>query len=452
MRHRSLFFRPSKKLAFSLALYILLITLAFGVAQKFVHPAPPRHIVISAGDDEGDYLTFANQYKEVIEKEGVQLEVRRSSGSRENLTRLLDPKSGVDVAFVQDGLNTTETDAGLVSLGSLYYEPLWVFYRGKKKISRFSQLTGKRVAIGERGGGTPALAWRLFKLHGIDKSNTHILHLTYAEAVNALKKGTADVAFFIASPEDDLVKRLLEDKSLELVNLDQAEAITRQLPYLHHLVLPSGALDLKNNIPAEDIHLVAPTATLVARDTLHPALVDLLLTAAIDIHGEPGIFEQKGEFPIDKDYYFPISSEAKRYYKSGAPFWQRYLPFWVATLVDRFILVAVPILALLLPLLKMVPKFIDWRFKSRIYRRYGELKYLETQVKAEKNSSQYARHLAELDRIEERVNHMKIPLELSDHLYVLREHIDFVRGKLSRALHSGQKAVLEVAEPSVGQP
>jgi hypothetical protein len=241
-----------------------------------------------------------------------------------------------------------------------------------------------------------------------------------------------EVAFFLATPDDPLIDKMLGDKAFRLMSFDQAEALTRKYPYLHHLVLPHGAINLGRNLPEQDVHLVSPTATLVVRDSLHPALIYLLLKAAAQVHNEPGIFEKKDEFPIDKDYAFPLSDDAKRFYKSGAPFWQRYLPFWIATLVDRFILVMLPLLALLVPMIKLIPRVLNWRVRSRILQRYGELKYLETQIKAEKNDQKYSKHLEELDVIEDRVNHMKVPLGFSEHLYVLREHIHFVRGRLRR--------------------
>ncbi len=418
--------------------YAVLILAAFFVAKRYANPAPPQRIVISTGEDEGDYDSYAEQYKTIIKKSGVELVIHESAGSSENLSRLKDQNSDVDVAFIQDGLEPNSEEHPLVSLGSLYYEPLWVFYRGDTPVTRFSQLVGKKLAIGEPGSGTAMLSQRLLKASGIDDKKVQFVYLHYHKAVESLQKGELDAAFFIATPDDTLIKELLTQTDLKLMNVDQAEAITRQMPFLHHLVLPHGTIDLHNNIPDQDVHLVSSTATLVARESLHPALVALLLKAATEVHSEPGIFEQKGEFPEDKDYDFPISAEAKRFYKSGTPFWQRYLPFWVATLIDRFIVVVLPLLVLILPLVRSVPKILEWRVKSRIHKRYGELKYLETQLQAETDDKLYAEHLRQLDHIEDSVNHMKVPLEFSEHIYVLREHIHFVRGRLQRGLEQAQ--------------
>ena len=411
------------------ALILILIAGFFG--YKYINPAPPNHLVISTGDHEGDYESYAKLYKDILKEDGITLEIRPSTGAMENYQRLKDEKSDVDVGFIQDGLGSTDEAPDLSSLGSLYYEPIWIFYRAQlKAVSRFSQLTGKRIAVGQEGGGTQSLALHLLKASGVDAKNSKFTSVSWLDAYEALKKGAVDAAFFIATPDEPLIKQMIADKTLKLMSVDQAEAITRQIPYLHHLVLPHGAIDLNQNLPAQDVDLVSPTATLLVRDSLHPALAYLLLKAASQVHGEPGIFEKKNEFPVDKDYQFPLSDEAKAFYKSGAPFWQRYLPFWLATLIERFIVFIIPMLVFVIPILKLFPRFTAWRIKSKIYRRYGELKFLETQVGQDTGHKKDAKYLEELDRIEGRVHAMKVPKEYQEQLYGLRGHIDFVRSRL----------------------
>ena len=178
------------------------------------------------------------------------------------------------------------------------------------------------------------------------------------------------------------------------------------------------------------MNLVSSTATLMVRDDLHPAISFLLLKAAKFVHSGRGIFQSRNEFPMEKDYVFPLSEDAEQFYKSGGPFWQRYLPFWLAAMVDRFILVVIPLLAVVIPLVKIVPQIYMWRIRSRIYQRYGELRFLETQMQSKNNAEQVQEHLKKLDSIEEKVNHMKVPLNFTEHLYSLRGHIDFVRSRL----------------------
>ena len=431
MDKKILFGRSTRDILLALTPIFLLVLIAF-IAYRWIDPTPPTHIVISTSDDEGDYQAYAKLYKDILKQDGVDLELRPSSGALENLSRLKDPNSDVEVGFVQDGLGSSEEEPDLSSLGSLYYEPLWVFYRGAKELTRPSQLLGKRIALGRKNAGTANLSTKLLKASGVDHTNSRLIEQGWEEAASALQNGQLDAAFFLATPDDPLIGKFIADKRLRLMSFDQAEAITRQIPFLHHLVLPHGALDLKKNLPEHDIDMVSPTATLVVKDSMHPALMYLLLKAASQVHGEPGIFEKKDEFPIDKDYEFPLTDEAKHFYKSGVPFWQRYLPFWLATLVDRFIIVMLPLFVLILPAIRSVPKFLTWRVKSRIYKQYGELKFLENQISKDAKHEEYAKFLAKLDAIEERVNQMKVPIDFTDDLYVLREHIDFVRGRLGR--------------------
>ncbi len=434
MDKKVIFGRSIKDLLLSIGPTGFVIALAVIVAYRFIDPAPPNHLVISTSDGEGDYQTYAKLYQEILKEDGINLEIRDSSGAMENLQQLQKEDSDIQVGFVQDGLGSPDQDPDLNSLGSLYYEPFWVFYRGSTPIARLAQLEGKKIAIGRDAGGTRVLALKLFSESGLTDENSQFLTLGGQQAADALRAGKVDAAVFLATVDDPLIENLAEDKRVKLMSFDQAEATTRQVPFLHHVVLSHGTIDIKNNIPDRDIDLVSPTATLLAKDTVHPALIFLLLKAATQVHGGRGLIEKKGEFPSDKDSQFPLAEEAKAFYKSGTPFWQRFLPFWLATLIERFILLVIPVLALIIPAVRLIPKIYTWRIRSRIYQRYGELKYLETAMRGEAGYTEHVKYLDQLDSIEERVNAMKVPLDFSDHIYVLREHIDFVRGRIAKAL------------------
>jgi len=417
---------------------LILVVGLISIAYRYIDPAPARQFVISTGEADGDYQSYAEQYKEILKDEGINLILRPSKGTWENMSRLKDPNSDVEAGFVEDGLGSPKDAPDLSSLGSLYYEPVWLFYRGNLPLTRFSQLKGKKVAIGIKGGGAHTLALQLLKVSGIDKKNAQLQEIGDLEAVDALTKNEVDAALFLATPDDQLIKKMMQLDGIHLMSVDQAEAVTRQIPFLHHLILPHGVIDLSKNIPDHDIDLVSPTATLLVRDSLHPALVYLLLKAAAQVHSDPGIFEKKNEFPVDKDYQFPLSDDAKNFYKSGAPFWQRYLPFWLATLVDRFIIIIIPLAALIIPIVKLVPRFLQWRVKNRIYQRYGELKFLEAQIQPDSGHQKYEEFLVQLDAIDDRVHRMKVPLDFSEFFYGLREHIHFVRERLHRLLESSK--------------
>lgn len=422
---------------------LLMISAILGAGYYFIDPAPPRKFVISTGDQHSNYFEYAKKYSELIAKEGIILEVKQSKGNWDNLKRI--EANEADAGFVQDGLGDREKMPHVETLGSLYYEPIWVFYRKtpKREFRRFSEFKGMKLAVGEMGGETHSMAKRMLTESGVTKENSVWLEIGTDDALEALKTAKVDVAFFIASANNDLIKALMNDKSLSLFNTDQAEAISRKFPYLHHVVLPHGTFDLGNNIPDRDVDLLAPTATLAVHKNLHPALAYLLLNAAAKVHHVPGVFERKGEFPSDKDYIFPVHSVAKEYFKSGAPFWLKHLPFWLATLVQRFIFVVIPLAALIVPILRSIPKFFQWRARNRIYQRYGELKFLESQIFADESAERRDEFLSELDNFEERVNRMRVPLDLTDFVYSLRGHIHYVRERLVNRMTLAKKSAAQ---------
>ena len=418
----------------------LVVAAGFVVAFQFVKPEPPASVVIVTGAEDGAYHAYAKQYREVLARNDVALEIRSSAGSVENYRLLKDEESGVDIGFVQGGVGDAEEAPDLVSLGGMYYEPVWVFYRSAATLDRLTQLKGRRIAIGPAGSGTRRLATALLAANGIPIPKGALSDLSGDAAAKALQQGRIDVAIFVASPRSQAVNTLLRDQRVRLMSYSRAEAYARHFPHLFAIVLPKGGIDLRQDIPPHDVHLVATTANLVVRDDLHPAIVGLLAAAATEVHGVPGLFQRKGEFPSTKDVDFPMSPEAEHYYKSGPPFLQRFLPFWAANFVDRMIVLLVPIIALLIPLVRLLPSLYNWRVRSRIYRNYGELKFLEEEVANQPQAEKIAGYLARLDKIEDRVNHLPIPLAFHEQMYTLRGHIDLVRariGKLAGTARSG---------------
>jgi TRAP-type uncharacterized transport system substrate-binding protein len=432
---RNLRFRTwsRRDLLIALTPAILLIIAAFVVAFHFVQPAPPKKIVMASGQKEGRYGYYAKQYKEFLARNGITLELHPSSGAVQNMGLLMDEKSGVDVAFIQGGTGFGANAPNLESLGSLYYEPLWVFYRGAP-IKDLDGLRGKKIAIGAEESGTRALALQLLAMNGAVLPPTQLLPLGGKEAEEQLTKGKIDVLMVVAPPESNLVSRLAAAPGVRLMSLERAEAYTRLFPYLTKLILPRGVFDLANDIPSRDIVVVAPTANLIARDSLHPALAYLLMRAATEIHSGAGVFDREGEFPAPRDTGFPLSDVAKRYYKSGPPLLQRYLPFWAANLVDRLWVVLVPILAISIPLVRMVPPLYRWRVRSRIYRWYGRLKEIELQLEDNADAETLEGFLKRLEEIERSVNRIPTPLAYSDNLYGFRAHIDLVRQRIAKRL------------------
>jgi TRAP-type uncharacterized transport system substrate-binding protein len=408
--------------------------LAFAAAFYFVDPFPPRHITIACGPPESANYNYAQTYREILSREGIMLELVNTAGSAENLKLLGAASGGVDVAFVQGSMKSLVQNTDLMSLGSLFFEPLWIFHRGDLTLRRLPDLKGLRLAVGEEGSGTKILTMRLLAHNNVLSQNTTILSYGYQKAADMLLAGEVDVAFFVSTHLAAHVINLIDSKSVKLMGLERAEAYALLYHYLYVLKLPEGVIDFEANIPARDPTLVAPTTQLVARPDLHPALINLLLGAAKIIHETGGDFEREGEFPTPKYLDFKLSPDAERFYKFGAPFLQRYLPFWIAILVSRITILLLPLVAVFLPLFKLMPLLYRWRMRSRIYRWYSKLRAFDPERHKEEGPERLQEYLAGLDGIEEKVSNISVPLSFSEELYHLRMHIDLLRSGLKEKL------------------
>ncbi len=429
-------------LAHTLGPILLASAAAIWLALHFVRPAPPHTLTMSGGPKGSSFERDAERYRAILAENGIQLTIIPSAGSLQNLDRLSEPNSHFDIALVQAGI--TEAAAAqqggntgdLVSLGSMFYQPLIVFYRHRRPISRLSQLKGKRIAIGKEGSGTRLLALALLDANGIELHGpTRLLDLDGEAAREALLAHRVDAIFLTGdSAPLETIRSLLHTRGVLLFGFPQADAYTKRFPYLHKLEIPAGAFDLGANLPAKPLTLLAPGVELIAHADLHPALCDLLIEAAQEVHGRPSLLQSAHEFPSAFTYTFPLATEADRYYRSGnKSFAYRYLPFWLASLVSRIAVVLVPIIVILIPGLRYLPSLYTWRVDSRIHRRYGELMALEREslgtLTAERRASLFER----LDEIERSVILRKIPGSHAEQLYQLREHIRFVRRNLNRS-------------------
>ncbi len=407
---------------------LLVTLLAFVIAYQFVGPPPPDRIVMATGAADGEYARIAAHYQTILAREGITLEVRTTSGSVANL-RLLEEDPEVQVALVQSGCGNPESAPSLLGLASVFYEPLWLFHRRGLTIAQLGDLAGRRVATGPEGSGTRSIILELLRDNGLDESSLTLVPIGGTEAADALLQERVDAACFVTASNAPVVAQLASADDLTLFNFTRAEAYTRHHRYLSRLVLPQGVLDIARDYPARDVTLVAPTATLIARDDLHPAISDLLLRAADEVHGGGALLESPGEFPTNRYVDFPLSKEAQRYFESGPPFLQRYLPFWAATLLDRMKVMILPLLTILFPLLKIVPPVYRWRMRNRIYRWYRDLGDVDRALDASTSAKTLDAHMAALDKIEVEAELVSVPLSLTDELYELRVHIELVRQK-----------------------
>ena len=405
----------------------ILVVVGFVVAWQFVDPAPPKEITIATGAADGAYTASAKSYQEILAEAGLKVTIRHTAGAAENIQLLNDPKSGVDVAFVQGGIGDPFGAPDLISIASVFLEPLWVFVRNDSEPQRLSTLKGKRLAIGAAGSGTRVLAKTLLVANGIDDENSSFQSIGGADAARALKDGKVDAAFFVGARISETMTGLLRDPDIRLMNFVRAEAYKRLYAYLSRVAVPEGALALDTNKPSRDLSLVAPTAALVTRDSLHPAIVDLILGAATRVHQPGSLFSATGAFPSPNFVDFPLSDDARRYFKSGPTFLRRVLPFWAAVLVERLLIMLVPLITIMIPLMKIAPPAYRWGIRRKIYRWYKELRDLEMQLRAHDDSDTRQNLAHRLDVIQVQVGQLKVPLSYAEQLYHLRLHIAFVR-------------------------
>jgi hypothetical protein len=412
---------------------VIFIALVFIVALFwFFYSAPPGTIIITGGDQGSLFQKNAEKYAKILAAKGVKLKILSSEGSAENLKRLADPKFHVDVGFVQTGVSKGQNIDNLVSLGSISYEPLYLFCRADKPFHLLSQFEGKRLAIGEKGTGTNALALTLLELNGIKPGGaTTLLEIDDEEAEKALLAGKIDGAFMMSdSASAQTMRDLMRAPGITTFNFLQADAYARRLKYLNKLVLLEGSIDFGKNIPDHNINLLSPTVELIARTDLHPALSDLLLETAMEVHSRAGRYQRQGEFPAPLEHEYRISPDAQRFYKSGKSFLYRYLPFRIANLLNRIIVFIVPMILVLIPGLKSIPFIFRWRMRLRILRWYRALLILEGDLSANITDEKREELLKRLKQIEQTVNKMKVPASFADQFYSLRSHIIIVRARL----------------------
>lgn len=414
----------------------LLALLGWGLA-KLAPPPPPQRVVMTTGAEDGAYHRYAQRYRELIAQHGVELVLRPSSGAAENLERLRTGADGVEVGLVQGGL-VRESDAQqLTTLGSLFYEPIWVFYRGKATIERMADLRGQRLAIGIPGGGTHALGSAVARDNGLGEAPTTLVDIGGLAAADALIDGRIDAAFYVSAIDGPAVQRLMRAPGVRMMDARRADAYIRRLPYLHKLELPEGVVDLKAGIPPQRLTMIAVTGNLIAREDIHPLAIELLLEAAREVHGGPSLLHGARIFPAPMDIELPLATDADRFYKERPSLLRRVLPFWLAVWAERLLFIMLPLLAIAIPAFAYLPKIYDWRMRRRLDHWYRELKRLEH---ATERGTAVDKQLERLDEIEALVNRLKVPMGYLDRLYTLRTHATYVRGVL------GQRARLAAAE------
>jgi TRAP transporter TAXI family solute receptor len=423
---------PGRRRLLIIGTILLLAALGWALATV-LKPAIQRTIVITTGADKGIYRGFANRYAPILKRDGITLDIRGSSGSIENYQRLKNPDSEYEVGFIQSGTTSPKETDHLQTIAAVSYEPIWVFYRGDATINRLVQLRGKRVAIGVPGSGLLNVSQVLLAYSGISRDNTTLLEMDAVKAYQDLENGQLDAAFFIGRPDASMQQTLL-NSDLKLMSFAQADALVQKFPSLSKIIFPRASTSIVNDLPQADVTLLAATALLVSKDTLHPALAYLLLEAAKTIHGGEDYFTPRGAFPNLNTEEFPISDESTRYFKSGRPFLQRYLPFWLASFIERRLLILLPFMALLLGLLQALPRMAEARIKNRLVIWYREIKSLEDEIwrNTQPSPDQIATWRDEIENIDAHASQIRIPHRYFQDVYAFKQAIGIVRDRISQ--------------------
>ena len=428
------------------AIVALIVLAALWGLWQFLRSATPRHIVLASGPPESIAHTWALRYREILAREGVNLELRHTAGAAENAELLADPASGVDAAVLIGGVATPSQAARMVMIAALAYEPIWVFTRADLAIKRLNQLQHRRIAVGAPGEGTRVLVSHLLSVNGLNGMNTELQPLGGFAALRSLQAGESDAAMFSGPASAPYVLQALYDNQLRLSSLARSEAYERRFAFLTHVTLPPGMIDFSLDIPPSQVDLMSTESMLVARAELAAPLVHLLLDAAHEVHGSQGYFEKAREFPNTEPVDLPVSADADRHHRFGPSLLGRTLPFWAATLVERLIVVLLPLLVVIVPLVNLLPQIVRWRVRARIYRWYGELALLERDVAARTGELPTERWLAALDRIQRSAEQLRTPARFASESYTLREHIGLVRrAVLEKAAARARDATTDVA-------
>ena len=397
---------------------------------RFIFPAPPQHLRIAAGSQGSYFHDVASTYKTALAKEGISLEIVQTLGALDNLQLVNAGK--VDLALAHDGLVQANAEPELRSLGSISYEPIWVFRRkGTPVLNDLTQLKGMRVNIGPEGSGVRFLSLQLLSLSGVTPQNTQFFDVSTMESIELLNSGRLDVGFFMDPPENQNIKSLFTSQEILEVNLKDADAFHRNLRYLHVTPLAASTIDMASAQPASEFRTVSVTNTVVVNRQLHPAIQYLTLSIMDKSHHAPSLISAEGEFPSDKDVGLPLSDEAEIFYEKGMPFLSQYLPFELASIVERLAKSLLPFLLVIFPILKFIPTIFKWHTSRKFSKLYKSLANVEARMRSNSAQLSAAECVSLLNRIEEEIALENLSLSSSE-VYVLREHIELVRGQIQR--------------------
>ena len=419
----------SKHLLALLAAIVCVMTITSLLLMHFI-PAPPSQFSIATGRSHQIYEGIGNQYREILARSHVDLNVRLTNGALENIGLLNDPASGIKAGIVQGGISNGTQSPDLRSLGRINYQVYWIFFRAGDTLGDLRQLKGKRVALGPQGSGQRPMTEKILAASGVNSENTTLLGLTAQDAASALNDGDIDALFLPFALDSRILYGLLTNPRIKSMSFTEADALVRIFPFLVRLVLPRAVINFEKIVPASDMILIAASNVVLVRNDIHPALIDLLAQAIVETHGKPGVFEQAGEFPTLTDPEYPMADTARDFYKNGPSVLNRYLPFWITNHAQRALAVFVTVLAIVLPLFSYAPKLYKWLVEHRLHAMYRRLRVIEAILHKDVASTDIAALEADLASVDRAIHLLSIPMQHSDLFFSIKSHLDLVRIQL----------------------
>ena len=400
------------------------------LALEIFIPAPPTKIVIAGSFKGGHYEALGLRYKDILARSHLKVDVRMTNGALENLKLLNDPRSGVQVAFMQGGVANGEQTPDLLSLGRIDHQIFWLFHPAGETLSDLTQLKGKRIALGPVGSGTRTVSEKILNVSGITSENTTLLSLTPQSAVDALNDGTIDALFLNFSPDSSILHTLLRSTKYRPMSFTDADALTRIFPFLVRLVMPRGVVDYETKVPAADVILIATTNVVLVRKELHPSIIDLLVQTMVEVHSAPGIFQRIGEFPTPTDPEYPVAEEASDFYKNGPSLLNRYFLPWVTNYVKRGIAVVVTAVAIIVPFFSYWPRLYKWLVEYRLRALYRRLRKIEARLQNSFTASEISTLEDEIESLDRDIINLGVPMKHSDLYFMIKSHLNLVRTRI----------------------
>jgi len=397
-------------------IFFILVIIIY-VTVQVTSPMPKKEITLATGAIGSDSYAYGLSYKALLKEDGVDLKIIPTQGSLDTVGYLNTKKA--DIGFVHGGILLNKREYNFESLATVYKEPLWIFYRNDGyKMNYINEATGKKVGISITNDGTYDLTKKLFTQNKLTK-NISSSYIYDKQALKQLKDKTIDIFITLATLDNQYIQKLLQDPSIEVMNVKRIDAYLQKFKYLTSLNLHEGSINLYKNIPSENIKILSTAQNLVSNKDIPDELIRIFLKKVTAVNGHLSL----------KHVDTQVNEEAKRYIENGETWLETIFPYWIASNIDRLKLFIIPLIWLIIPLFKSIIPLYIFTIRSKIFRWYGKLDQLNKRLK-NKNES--------IDTIQNDLNILKneiesktkVPLSYMGEYYNLIVHIELLENKI----------------------